>query len=162
MALILSIVLCFDQRNKYKYNKTIGNVGEDIVANRLSQLNENYVVEHDVHIGHNQIDHLVINHELKICFVIETKYWGGIITGKRNNSYWLQDKNGNIKYLPNPVLQNEHHCNEVRKHYNGYHVHSIVIFIQNKNIPRLKCIIDENGVMDYIIQKSNKSKVNSD
>lgn len=156
MAFLLSIVIWFNQRDTYKYNKHIGDVGENIVANRLSQLNEEYIVEHNVHIGHSQIDHLVINHGLKICYVIESKYWGGIITGKRNDSFWQQDINGTIKYLPNPIIQNEYHCRDIRKSYSGYHIYSIVVFIKNNKVPCLKCIANENRVLDFIYETSNK------
>lgn len=158
MSILLSVVIWFDQRKCHQHNSDIGTFGENIVANHLGQLDENYTVANDIHIGHSQIDHLVINHKLQLCFVIETKYWGGVITGNRNDKYWQQNLNGSFKYLPNPIKQNDFHCREIRKSYKGYHVYSIVVFVKNKNVPHLKQIVDENVVLDYIVYISDKQR----
>lgn len=85
IAAIMIICLVMNHDYEYKSNKPLGNHGENIVSNKLKLLDDTYVIENNVHIGHSQIDHLVINHKLKICFVIETKYWGGKVTGNRND-----------------------------------------------------------------------------
>lgn len=159
MTFLISVVIWFEQRIDYKCHKKIGDIGEDIVTKKLIQLSQDYLVEHDVHIANNQIDHLVINHKLKICFVIETKLWGGIISGSHNDSYWQQEKDGYIKYLPNPIAQNELHCRKVRKRYSDYHVYSIIVFINNANVPHHRCISNENELVNHIYKISNKSQI---
>lgn len=135
--------------------KTIGDIGENIIINRLSKLSDDYIVEHNVHLGKTQIDHLVINHTLQVCFVIETKMWGGTITGKSNDTYWQQNINGSIHYFKSPYKQNSYHCNVVRKYYSGYKIYNVLVFVNNKNVPHLRCIVDEDEVREYIIEKSN-------
>jgi hypothetical protein len=157
MVIVLGVFIWNLERKQYQFNKSVGNIGESIVAKQLYQLGEEFDIENNINIGNSQIDHLVINHELQICFVIETKYWSGTITGNRNDTYWLQEKKGQeIKYLYNPIKQNIKHCSKVRKYYIDYHIYGIVVFVRNKNVPRLKCIVDEKGVRDYINKSSNK------
>jgi hypothetical protein len=107
------------------------------------------------HLGKAQIDHLVINHKLHVCFVIETKMWAGIITGEYNDTYWQQNINGSVNYFKSPYKQNSYHCNVVRKYYSGYKLYNVIVFVRNKHVPRLKCIVDEDEVREYIIEKSN-------
>jgi hypothetical protein len=142
--------------------KVIGDLGEDIVIRRLNSLSEDFIVENDVHLDGVQIDHLVINHSLQLCFVIETKLWGGKITGTSKDDLWRQDKNGKIKLLDNPIMQNKYHCRVVKNFYQGYHIFNIVVFVKNKNIPHLRCIVNENGVTNYIIKKSKKFRALSE
>jgi hypothetical protein len=139
------------------YSINIGNIGEGIVSKKLIQLDDNYVVENDIELGGQQIDHLVINHSLQLCFVIETKYWSGTITGERNDTYWIQSKVGQAdKYLYNPIKQNSKHCSTVRKYYPNYHVHGVVVFVRNKNVPHNRSIVGENELVEYINKVSKK------
>lgn len=158
VVILMLIYLCvsIDNYNNYKVNKVIGDKGESIVKNKLDLLGDDYVVENNVKINGYQIDHLVINHESMNVFVIETKMWGGIITGDMSDEYWMQNKNGNIKAFYNPILQNRKHCNAVRKHYCGYKIHNVVVFIRNKNTPKSRCIISVNELNDYIYRVCNK------
>lgn len=155
MVIMLGIVIWNIERQQNRDHVYVGNIGEGIVAVKLSALGEEYIVEHNVHMGGVQIDHLVINHELKICFVIETKLWGGVISGKSSDDYWVQNKNGETKYFRNPVKQNAHHCNIVRRYYSGYKVYNVVVFVRG-NAPKSRCIVSVNGLADYIIKTSNK------
>lgn len=143
-------------KHEYSENKEIGDIGERIVASRLSRLPEDYTVSHDVKYRGVQIDHLVINQKLKIIFVVETKMWGGKVTGSYQDKMWLQVKNGEKKYLDNPIKQNEYHCRVIRKKYIGYTVHSIVVFVRNNNVPKYDKVINENDLLNYIFRLSNR------
>jgi hypothetical protein len=154
--ILLYIVVWHIKRNQYKRYKTIGDVGEGIVSKELSKLNEDYIVMNNVHIGKCQIDHMVICKSARIIFIIETKLWGGIITGEYYDKQWRQDKNGVIKYLDNPILQNRYHCNTVSRRYKNYKVYSIICFVNSDNVPRSKCIIRVNELTRYINDTSNK------
>jgi len=151
MVVIVLIVIAFEN----KRCKRIGNIGETIVKHKLDMLGSDFVVLNNVRYKKTQIDHMVICNSLRLIFVIETKKWGGIITGESCDKYWKQSINGQVKYLNNPILQNKYHCSVVRRKYKGYSVRSIIVFVGNKNIPRLGCITNEDGVVNYIIQKSN-------
>lgn len=145
-----------DGKKKYKNCKSIGDIGESIVANKLKQLDDKFVVKNNVHIGNCQIDHLVINNECSLVFVIETKMWGGIITGGISDDMWKQDKNGVMNYFDNPIKQNKYHCNIVRKHYSGYEIINLVVFVGNKNVPKSKYIISKDELVEYITSVYNR------
>lgn len=134
----------------------IGDIGESIVANRLKQLSEEFIVINNIYLDGTQIDHLVINHECKLVFVIETKLWGGIVTGSTYDEQWKQNKNGEIKYMNNPIAQNRYHCNVVRKHYKGYEIHNVVVFVNNSNVPKSRCIVSANGLVMHINKVYNR------
>lgn len=151
-----------DHNKRYKTNKVVGDIGESIVANKLKQLDDKFEVKNDVHIGGRQIDHLVICRECRAIFVIETKMWGGIITGKANDNKWQQDKDGVINYFDNPIKQNKYHCEAVGRYYAGYEVYNIVVFVRNKKIPQFQCMISEDKIKKYItetVDKYNKKHI---
>lgn len=137
----------------------IGDIGESIVANRLKQLSSDFIVMNDVYLDNAQIDHLVVNHECKLVFVIETKLWAGIITGNSDDEKWKQNKNGEIRYFNNPIEQNRYHCNAVKRHYKGYEINSIVVFVNNKNVPKNKYIVSVNGLVKHINKTIDKNNV---
>jgi hypothetical protein len=152
IGLLLFVVIRISQRDK----RVIGNLGESIIKSKLRELGDEFVVLHDVRYKKCQIDHLVINHAAKIVFVIETKMWGGIITGEVNDKKWRQDKNGQVMYYDNPVLQNKYHCRIVRQKYSGYSVRSVVVFVRCKSIPRHSNVMIEDELVEYINRVSNK------
>lgn len=143
-------------KQNFEKCKTIGDIGESIVANKLNQLSDKFVVENNVHIGNCQIDHLVICHERKLVFVIETKMWGGIISGRANENMWRQDKGGVVNYFDNPIKQNKYHCDAVGKRYYGYEIYNVVVFINNKNVPKSKYIMSSGELVDYINSMYNR------
>lgn len=153
---ILFALLMFVIWIENRKHKRIGNIGEKVVRSKLDVLSDEYVVLHNVHYSNTQIDHMVICHDRKLVFVIETKMWGGIITGNYNDKKWIQNKNGVVSYYDNPILQNKYHCNIVRQKYYGYSVRSIVVFVGNKNIPPYKYVINEDELVDYIIKTTSK------
>lgn len=148
--IIFLFFLEHDEQKKYKTCKKTGDIGESIVANKLKKLDDKFVVRNNIHMGRCQIDHLVICHDVKIVFVIETKMWGGIITGNTNDSMWKQNKNGVIKYMDNPIKQNQYHCRVVKNRYIGYEVYNVVVFVNNRNVPNSKYIVSANGLVCYI------------
>lgn len=148
-------------------DQSVGKEGEMIVRNILSQLPDEYTVRNNVKYGfflfpHTQIDHIVRHPYSGSIFVIETKMWGGIITGSRKDEYWQQYKDGTVRYFNNPIIQNERHCRVVRKRYPGYKIHNVVVMVRNKNIPDFKCVINEDMLLNYISKKvSNRGVKNS-
>ncbi|MDF2588196.1 MAG: Nuclease-related domain [Anaerocolumna sp.] len=150
MLIILAVVIYSEENKKYKASKKVGDKGESIVAKRLAELDDSYVVEHDVHFGQVQIDHLVINHELKIVFVIETKLWGRILDCNKENDYWQLESG---KYVRNPFKQNNYHCKVVRRYYGGYSVHSIIVFVRDNGISG-RSVVRVSGLVEYIYRTS--------
>jgi len=135
---------------QFNVSKVIGDKGESIVAKRLSLLGDEFIVKKDVNIGRAQIDHMVFCIESRDIFVIETKLWCGVISGKCNESMCEQNKNGTVNYFDNPILQNKFHCREVKKDYRDYDVHNIVVFVRNKNVPKSKYIVNIDKLNEYI------------
>ena len=137
-----------------------GEAGENIVSNELSKLSGEYFVYNDVKMCGYQIDHIVIHHMSKSVFVIETKMWGGKIVGNYRDKKWIQYKDGNVKFLNNPMIQNSKHCNVVRQKYKGYSIYNVVVFVGNRNIPKYKSVINEDNLINYISNKvSNRGKI---
>jgi hypothetical protein len=156
LIIVLSICVIYGVLKIESYrNHKIGNIGEKIVVAKLNELSGDYYVKHNVHLSGTQIDHLVVCDELKLCFVIETKLWGGIITGDSNDKFWRQEKNGMVKYLKNPILQNKYHCRVVRNYYKGYRVYNVIVFVRNQSVPKYRCIMDEHELVGYIIRTSS-------
>lgn len=141
---------------EYERNKVVGDIGEKIVANKLMELSEEYEVCNNVHLDKAQIDHLVICKSEKIAYVIETKMWSGIITGKSGDTKWIQNKNGKIRYFDNPIKQNRYHCNVVRRYYTGYHVYSVIVFVGNTSIPNGTSVTIVDKLVEYINKITNK------
>lgn len=152
IGLLLVVVIKVSQRDR----RLVGSIGESIVRQELSKLSGEFVVLNNVRYKNCQIDHMVINHVAKLIYVIETKMWGGVITGEVNDKNWRQDKNGQVMYYGNPIRQNKYHCNIVRQHYNGYSVRSIVVFVRCKSIPRHSGVISVDQLVGYINKTSSK------
>lgn len=153
---IVYFYLKLDKRKSYKKNKIIGDKGESAVSLELEKLGNDYRVYNYIYVGKSQIDHLVICDAAKEIFVIETKRWAGIITGDTKDKEWRQDKNGVIKYYQNPIIQNRIHCNAVRRKYEDYIVHNVVVFVWNNNVPNHKSIVKLNDLVYYINKTTNK------
>ena len=63
--------------------------------------------------GHStQIDHIVVS--IYGIFVIETKFYKGLIYGGENSEYWLQNIYGNKHQFRNPILQNQGHIRALK------------------------------------------------
>ena len=96
-----------------------GKVGEHLVKSILNTLGDEYLVLNDLLIRTSsnktsQIDHMIISPYG--IFVIETKYYRGLICGNKEEEQWSQYLNhGSQKYnFFNPIMQNESHIKVVK------------------------------------------------
>lgn len=104
-SIVLTILLALILPSK-------GKIGEKRVASKLDRLPKaEYRVLNDVMLqtpkGTSQIDHLVVS--IYGIFVIETKFYKGLIFGYENSQMWTQNIFGNKNEFYNPVLQNGGH-----------------------------------------------------
>ena len=93
-----------------------GAKGEDAVSRELARLG--LTALHDVILsdsrGLTQVDHLVLGSDG--IFVLETKTYGGFITGELHTPTWTQHLAGGTKTaFQNPIRQNHRHCSAVRE-----------------------------------------------
>jgi hypothetical protein len=150
------------KKSKYRISTEIkdaehlyGDLGERLVARELRKLSDEYRVKNSVeemiYVGKYQIDHVVVNDNRRIIYVIETKYWNGRLKGYKDDN-WYVEVNGEKKYYGNPVIQNQLHCNAVKKKYRKYRVESIVVFANDNVSWQCKChnIIRVDYLVDYI------------
>ncbi|MCI5946982.1 MAG: NERD domain-containing protein [Oscillospiraceae bacterium] len=89
-----------------------GFLGEVYVANMLSDLpKEEYVLLNDVMLptpyGTTQIDHIIVS--VYGIFIIETKTYGGTITGGEYSEKWSEHRGGKKFTFLNPLRQNYGH-----------------------------------------------------
>lgn len=94
-----------------------GKAGEMRVASLLKRLPEDkYHVFNNVLLSSNgystQIDHIVVS--IYGIFVIETKFYKGMIYGGENSEYWTQNIWGNKYRLRNPIHQNMGHIRALK------------------------------------------------
>ena len=92
-----------------------------------------------------QIDHVVIS-EYGV-FVIETKFYKGLIYGGENSEYWTQNIYGNKYKFLNPVNQNQAHIRALRvllKDYGDIPFISIVAFSRQADLG-----VETNAIVVY-------------
>ena len=95
-----------------------GRIGEQRVAHILGRLpKDRYRVINNLLLrtssgSTTQIDHIVIS-EYGI-FVIETKFYKGLIYGGENSEYWTQNIYGHKYSLRNPIHQNQGHIRALK------------------------------------------------
>ncbi len=95
-----------------------GTRGEEEVARVVAAgLDNTYYVFNDIRLRAGmkkaQVDHVVIGPNG--AFVIETKNWGGHLDGGAQEKRWKQARrDGSIRLLSNPLVQNERHAEVVR------------------------------------------------
>lgn len=111
IAIVVLIVLIL------RFPKIKGLIGELYVAAFLKILTKDkYTVINNLLFtwnGHStQIDHIVVS--IYGIFVIETKYYKGLIYGGENSEYWLQNIYGNKHQFRNPILQNQGHIRALK------------------------------------------------
>lgn len=111
IAIVVLIVLIL------RFPKIKGIIGELYVAAFLKILpKDKYTVINNLLFtwnGHStQIDHIVVS--IYGIFVIETKYYKGLIYGGENSEYWLQNIYGNKHQFRNPILQNQGHIRALK------------------------------------------------
>lgn len=98
----------------YKIPYIVGWWGERFVSSKLSELSgEKYKIFHNLLLPSNgnlettQIDHVIVSNYG--IFVIETKSYGGSITGDNHDRNWTQFSHSNKKFFYNPKYQNYAH-----------------------------------------------------
>lgn len=155
--IIIAIIIYFfftfikcDESLKPRIDKIKGDLGENKINMILSNLGNLYEVKYDVRVGRAQIDHIVIKD--KIIFVIETKRWSGRIIGNKNDDEWQQILGGNSYWCRNPIKQNEYHIQQLKKIYPDYKMVNVVVFVDNNSVPRLKNIVKEDELYNFIVE----------
>lgn len=136
----------------FSKTRVIGNLGEWAVDQKLKELPiDIYKVIDDVMLEINgithQIDHIVVSKYG--IFVIETKSYKGLITGKEKDYYWYQHL-GNKKYkLKNPIHQNYGHIKSI----------SEVLGINEKDLVPIVCFTNQSDlkvdVSSIVIQRKD-------
>ena len=116
-----------------------GEEGESLIAEILDKdssfhrLINNLVLLGDNGVSH-QIDHILIRPNG--VFVIETKNYYGLISGKEDDSFWTRSYfvKGKVKKATfhNPLKQNQSHIRAIRKIIGkDYPIYCFVVFVQN-------------------------------
>ena len=116
-----------------------GEEGENLVASILDKdtqyhrLINNLVLLGDNGVSH-QIDHILIRPNG--VFVIETKNYYGLISGKEEDSFWTRSYfvRGKVKKATfhNPLKQNQSHIRAIKKIIGkDYPIYCFVVFVQN-------------------------------
>ncbi len=95
-----------------------GRGGERRVADRLAELDDRHAVFNDLTVRSGlrraQLDHLVVGPHGVV--VIETKNWGGTLSGGAGDPIWKQTRPGRPpRRLDSPLRQNERHIAVVRE-----------------------------------------------
>lgn len=118
-----------------------GEEGENLIAEILDKdtsyhrLINNLVLLGDNGVSH-QIDHILIRENG--IFVIETKNYYGLISGKKDDSFWTRSYfvKGKIKKATfhNPLKQNQSHIRAIKKIIGkDYPIYCFVVFVQNNS-----------------------------
>lgn len=95
-----------DKKNTDDWQYTAGIRGEKLVRQKLNQLDSRYKTLNDIHYRNAQIDHIVEYHgDNPFVIVIETKTWGGCVSGKVHDKHWIQKENGLTKEYYNPIKE---------------------------------------------------------
>jgi hypothetical protein len=83
----------------------------------------------DIRYTTSQVDHIVVSkHGI---FVIETKSWRGVVTGKDTDYYWTVLLGNKTRQFYNPILQNTMHVHAVKEvlfDIGFFKCHSVIIF----------------------------------
>ncbi len=153
--------------------KAFGEMGENVVANMLNNIKENYQhVEvfndftfEDKNGYSSNIDHILI------CtggmFIIETKANKGVIYGNPNDETWLAKKQDyqDVRQFKNPIIQNQGHINHLKRMIDTPpKMISMVIFPEAENINQVRSEIvhDLESAKEYIIAKINNKQYSND
>ncbi|MCM1306503.1 MAG: NERD domain-containing protein [Bacteroides sp.] len=147
-VIIILIVLAVKFKKSDTPNEEIraqrkqGEKGEEVVANILGKTveGEQYVVNDLLFMSKSgnssQIDHVLINKSG--IWVIETKNWAGRIFGNDEDEKWVQQRryDGEIKYLRNPVKQNQKHIYNLANALgvSGGIFFNVVVFLNDSDV----------------------------
>jgi len=112
-----------------------GDVGEEIVANILSQYKQPYFLINNLMLedksgNTHQCDHIFINQQG--VFVIETKNYYGTVSNNCNDSIWVRSDSRKTNTFGNPLYQNISHIRTIKSILNqNLNYVSVVVFVQN-------------------------------
>lgn len=145
-----------------------GEIGEKEVRKRLKKLRKDkYTVFNDITFSINgklsQIDHLVVSNYG--IFVIETKNYKGLISGKENDYNWIQFIGRYKNHFYNPIRQNQGHIFALRyvlKGFNMSEMNSIIVFTKRATlkVSTKTAVIPPNQLLKEI--KSKKELIITD
>lgn len=163
MEIIIGCIIAWATWELYKFclndprnlKKAYGDSAENLVAGILGKLNDNYQVKHDVRFGRTQVDHYVICGNR--IYVIETKRWTGKVSGKKDDDKWRVEYGNEVYYMKSPIKQNEFHIREMEKEYRGYEFVSVVVFVSSGSIPKLKGVVRDDDLINYILECESKA-----
>lgn len=138
-VIFLLVLLIFDRvsrSSKYK-----GKYGEKEIIKILKRLPKEYIIFNDLLLQNgnktSQIDHIILCK--KGIFVIETKNYGGYISGNEFDKMWTQKigrRKTEFEFL-NPIIQNKGHIEAIRQNLNINNripIISVVVFSTKGNI----------------------------
>jgi hypothetical protein len=172
-AIFCTIAAGFYQRNVSIYRS--GVTGERATLSVLKQLPDSYYVFSDVSIELNgkssQMDHVIVGPTG--VFVCETKHLNGEISGKENDSRWVQTKTGRgggvyRKLFYNPTKQVGTHVYRLRKQLDEKNISTWVqgmVYFSNPNtavrihstqIPVFSFTEGEDKLLDFLQVKTKK------
>lgn len=111
--------------------------------------------------GHStQIDHIVVS--IYGIFVIETKFYKGLIYGGENSEYWLQNIYGNKHQFRNPILQNQGHIRALKHLLHEYENITFISIIAFSSRATLHVKTESTVIHFYQLYRTirkNKNKV---
>ena len=141
-----------------------GAIGEEIIKLIIGEnINNGLYSIHNLIIedekGHtSQIDHIVINKNG--VWVLETKYWSGMLYGDHEEQEWVQMlDNGQVEHVYNPLKQNWKHLLNIKK-YLGEEIpmHSLVVVL-DANISNImsKYVITHKDLLKCLWENQEKT-----
>lgn len=120
MEYVIFLVALFILDRISRSSKYKGKDGEKQIIKILKRLPKEYIILNDLLLRNgsqtSQIDHLVLCK--KGIFVIETKNYGGYISGNESDKMWIQKMGRKKTEFLNPIIQNEGHINAIIQNLN--------------------------------------------
>jgi hypothetical protein len=139
----------------------IGNMGELFIVKELERIFDDSNILQNLYVKsdnnkYTEVDIVVVT---KMgLFVIESKNYSGSISGKINDSYWIQTLHTNQRYkLFNPIIQNNWHVKSLKANlhtFPGLRFFSIIVFSDRCELNDVP--VRSNGTI--VIQRQNLLK----
>lgn len=155
----------WDERSKGYYGEY------KVLQNIIYGLSGNYKILMNIELPifnkSTEIDMIII-HEVGI-FVVEIKYYKGIIYGNSKDDKWTQFfRTTKNNVFINPVKQNDYHMNVLKKHVTNIPIYSVVVFANDECQLKVKnnrndvIITDLPNIQQHLNSVIKKqSKINS-
>lgn len=95
-----------------------GSKGEEVTADVLQALQGKNYLLNGLIIEYlpgktSEMDHVLVRQNGIFC--IETKAWGGRITGSEKDEFWLRQRGGSFEKMKNPLVQNAGHVRTLKR-----------------------------------------------